>query len=218
MQSHREKLQGWRLHSLSGQHAPPPDRPSWAKSCFFYLLFEFVCCFSFFCLASTVKSPAPSPWLPHMRWGLLLGTLEAISASGWTRPDSPVSFHRTSAAAPHILVMLCWTCCRFLMSFSLSSKSPRPFAAEQLHSQWVPILCCWKSYSFPFVLVEIHRVPVSPVLLDGIPCPQAYQLPPSNSTLSANLTGVCSSNSSDTWSLIKLFKRPSPRTRPYTTF
>lgn len=139
-------------------------------------------------------------------------------AAAWLSSWGKSVSSQGKCSAPNILVTLCWTCCSFLTSFSLSPKSPSFFSAEPLPSQPVPNLCCWKSYSFPFVLIEIHRVSVSPVLLDGIPalkpiscspCPP----PPPNLALSANLTGVCS-NTLHRWSLIKVFKRASPRTRP----
>lgn len=91
---HAENLQGWRMYHLSRWLVP---LSSWGKRFSLYpiwssLVSTSACCVSSFCLASTGKSPSPSPcwspcrwWRAAARWPLKLFLLQAV--------DVPVPQH-----------------------------------------------------------------------------------------------------------------------------
>lgn len=140
----------------------------WGISCCFYLSVEYV-----HCLYSSVLQHCEDPnsissvTFPYT----LLYAVRYIwiHLHFWTSPDFSVSLHRKSVPAPNSSVTLCWTCCWCLIPLDLSLSSSSPVLFCQAAPQPFSSLCYWKSYSFPFVLTEIHRVPASPVLLDDIP-------------------------------------------------
>lgn len=139
---------------------------------------------------SAVKSPTPFlQWPSCMWWRLLLGMPDAISASAWTSLYYPRVSSQGRSSSPRHLGDLQQT---LLQVFNISlAVTPVPqvlfFRAAPQPVSLQPVLL---SYSFPFVLSEIHRVPVSSIPLDGIPALTCISSSPSNLVFPANLAGV----------------------------